>query len=48
MPLKKWRKKYEGFGQIKTPASPRANLSIQERKEFEGKIKLEKKLVGTG
>ena len=48
MPLKKWRKKYEGFGQIKTPANPRANLSIQERKEFEGKIKLEKKLIGTG
>ena len=38
-------KKYEGFGLIEAPANPRADLSIQERKEFEGKIKLENKLL---
>ena len=41
--VKIWRKKYEGFGPIKTPANPRADLSIPVRKEFEGKIKLENK-----
>ena len=41
-------KKYEGFGPDETPANPRAELSIQERKEFEGKIKLENKLINIG
>ena len=41
-------KKHEGFGPDETPANPRAELSIQERKEFEGKIKLENKLINTG
>ena len=40
--------KYEGFGPTETPANPRADLSIHERKEFEGKIELENKLIGTG
>ena len=40
-------KKYEGFGPIEIPANPRADLSIQERKEFEGKMKLENKLIET-
>ena len=30
---------------MKIPANPRAHLSIQETKEFEGKIKLENKLI---
>ena len=38
-------KKYEGFGPIEIPAYARADLSIQERKKFEGKIKLENKLI---
>ena len=42
---KEMAKKYEGFGPIEIPAYPRADLSIQERKEFEGKIKLENKLI---
>ena len=42
---KEMTKKYECFGPIEIPANPRADLSIQERKEFEGKIKLEKKLI---
>ena len=46
--VKKWRKKYEGFGPIETPASPRADLSIPVRKKFEGKIKLENKPSDTG
>ena len=41
-------KKYEGFGATETPAIPKADLSIQKRKEFEGKIKLENKLIETG
>ena len=44
---KEMGKKYEGFGPIEIPANPRAALSIQERKEFEGKIKLENKLINT-
>ena len=44
---KEMRKKYEGFGPIEILASPRADLSIQERKEFEEKIKLENKLINT-
>ena len=38
-------KKNEGFGPIEIPANPRADLPIQWRQEFEGKKKLEKKLV---
>ena len=41
-------KKYESFGPTETPTNPRVDLSIQERKEFEGKIKLENKFIGTG
>ena len=44
---KEMAKLYEGFGPIEIPANPRADLSIQERKEFEGKIKLENKLIDT-
>ena len=40
-------KKYEGFGAIEIPADPRADLSIKKRKEFEGKRKLENKLIET-
>ena len=40
-------KKYEGFGPVEIPANPRTDLAIQERKEFEGKIKLENKLIDT-
>ena len=40
-------KDYEGFGPTETPANQRADLLVQERKEFEGKIrKLENKLIG--
>ena len=38
-------KKYKSFAPIETLANPRADLSIQERKEFEEKIKLENKLI---
>ena len=41
------RKKYEGFSPTEIPANPRVDLSIQERKEFEEKIKLENKLINT-
>ena len=41
-------KKYEDLGPIETLAYPRADLSIQEGKEVEGKIKLENKLIDTG
>ena len=41
-------KKYEDLGPIETLADPRADLSIQEGKEVEGKIKLENKLIDTG
>ena len=41
-------KKDEGFGPIKTPANPKADLSIPVRKEFEGKIKLENEPTDTG
>ena len=44
---KEMANKYEGFGPIEIPANPRADLSIQERKEFEGEIKLENKLIDT-
>ena len=32
---------------MKIPANPKAYLSIQETKEFEGEIKLENKLIDT-
>ena len=38
-------KKHENISPIQTPANPRADLLIQEKKEFEGKIKLENKLT---
>ena len=41
-------KKYEGFGPVETGINPRADLLIQERKECDGKIKLENKLIDTG
>ena len=34
---KEMAKKYESFGATETPANPRADLSIHEKKEFEGK-----------
>ena len=40
-------KKYEDLRPIEIPANPRADLLIQERKKFEGKIKLENKLIDT-
>ena len=45
---KEMTKKYEGFGPIEVPANPRADIFIQERKEFEGEVKLENKLIDTG
>ena len=41
-------KNYEGFAPAETPANSRADLSIQEKKEFEEKIKLENKFIDTG
>ena len=41
-------KKYEGFGPVETTINPRADLSIQESKEYGEKIKLENKLIDTG
>ena len=40
-------KKYEDLRPIEIRANPRADLLIQKRKEFEGKIKLENKLIDT-
>ena len=40
-------KKYEGFGPVEIPGNPRANISIQEMKKFERKIKPENKLIDT-
>ena len=40
-------KKYEDLRPVEIPANPRADLLIQKRKEFEGKIKLENKLIDT-
>ena len=45
---KEMAKIYGGFGPVKTLAKPRAVLSIQKRKKFEGEIKLENKLIDTG
>ena len=44
---KEMAKKYEGFGPVETTINPRADLSIQESKEYGGKIKLENKLIDT-
>ena len=33
---KKLKKRYEGFDPVETPANPRANLLVQDKKEFEG------------
>ena len=44
---KEMAKKYEGFSPVEIPANPRTDLSIQGRKEFEGKIKLENKVIDT-
>ena len=44
---KEIKKRYEGFDLAETPANPRADLSIQERKEFERKLKQENKLIDT-
>ena len=41
-------KYYESISPVQTPANPRADLLVQERKEFEGKTKLENKLTGRG
>ena len=41
-------KQHESISPVQTPANPRADLLIQERKEFEGKIKLENKLTDRG
>ena len=41
-------KKYEIINPVQTPSNPRADLSMQERKEFEGKMKLENKLIDRG
>ena len=41
-------KKYEGFSPVETAINPRADLSIQERKECEEKIKLGNMLIDTG
>ena len=33
---KKLKKRYEGFDPVETPANPRADLLVQDKKEFEG------------
>ena len=45
--LKEMAKTCEGFGPTETP-NPIADLSIQERKGFERKVKLENKLSDIG
>ena len=42
---RKGKKKYEDFDPTETPVNPKADLSIQGRKEYEGKIKLENKVI---
>ena len=42
---KEMAKIYEGFAPAETSANPRADLSFQEKKEFEEKIKLENKFI---
>ena len=44
---KEMAKKYEGLGPVETAINPRADLLIQERKECDGKINLENKLIDT-
>ena len=41
---KEMKKRYKGFDPVEIPGSLGTDLSIQESKEFEGKIKLEHKL----
>ena len=41
-------KQHESISPVQTPANPRADLLIQERKEFKGKIKLENKRTHRG
>ena len=41
-------KQHASISPVQTPANPRADLLIQERKEFEGKIKLENKFTDRG
>ena len=45
---KEMAKQHGSISPIQTPANPRADLLIQERNEFEGKIKLENKLTDRG
>ena len=43
--IPKW---HESISPVQTPANPRADLLIRERKEFGGKLKLENKLTDRG
>ena len=45
---KEMPKQNESISPIQTPVSPRADLLIQERKEFRGKLKLENELTDRG
>ena len=45
---KEMAKNYDGCAPGETSANPKADLSIQEKKEFEEKIKLENKCIDTG
>ena len=45
---KEMPKQNESISPVQTPANPRTDLLIQERKEFEGKIKLENKFTDRG
>ena len=42
---KEMPKQNESISLVQTPANPRTDLLIQERKEFRGKIKLENELT---
>ena len=45
---KETKKKYEGFDAFENPTNPRADLTIQGKKKYEVKIKLENKLIDSG
>ena len=45
---KEMKKRYGSFDPFETPANLRSDLSIQGRKEYEGKIKIENKLIDSG
>ena len=45
---KEMPKQNESISPVQTPANPRTDLLIQERKEFRGKIKLENELTDRG